>query len=107
MVTRQLNSAVWRAVADPTRRAILDLLDQSELPAGEIAVRFRVSRPAVSRHLRVLRRARLVRERRAGRERWYRVEPGPLRAMDEWLAHYRAFWSSTLIALKRHAESKT
>ena len=107
MVTRQADTAVWRAIADPTRRAILHLLESSELPAGEIAEHFRVSRPAISRHLRVLRRAHLVYERRDGRERRYRLDAEPLRAVDAWLEHYRPFWRSTLRALKRYAESRS
>jgi DNA-binding transcriptional ArsR family regulator len=98
-------TAVFRAVADPTRRAILDLLLDGERTVGEIAERFAVSRPAVSKHLRVLRTARLVRARREGRRRLCALDPEPLRAIDVWLEDYRGEWQSRLARLKRHVES--
>jgi DNA-binding transcriptional ArsR family regulator len=98
---------VFSAIADPTRRAILDALRQSERSAGDIAALFSVSRPAISKHLRVLRTAGLVRERRDARSRVYSLEPAPLRQVDLWLEHYRLFWASRLGALKRVAESHT
>jgi DNA-binding transcriptional ArsR family regulator len=96
---------VFRALADPTRRAILARLRRGEITAGTIASRFDMSRPAVSRHIRVLRRARLVRERREGRHRLYTLCPEPLRTIDEWLSGYRSFWRIRLAELKRHVES--
>lgn len=96
--------AAFGALADPTRRAVLDLLRRGSLPAGRIAQAFPVSRPAVSRHLRLLRRARLVRERREGRHRVYELNPGPLRAVDTWLNEYRSFWQSSLTSLKAFVE---
>jgi DNA-binding transcriptional ArsR family regulator len=98
--------AAFSALADPTRRAVLDLLRQGKLPAGRIATAFPVSRPAISKHLRVLRRARLVEERREGRQRIYRLNPGPLRAVDKWLSHYRAFWTASLTGLKDFVEAE-
>lgn len=98
--------AAFAAVADPTRRAVLDLLRGGNLPAGRIAQAFPVSRPAISKHLRLLRRARLVRERREGRRRIYELTPGPLKAVDSWLSHYRAFWQSSLADLKEFVESE-
>lgn len=100
-------SSPYRAVSDPTRRRILDLLrDGGPLRAGDIARRCpRISRPAVSKHLRILRRAQLVREAQDGREWWYHLNPGPLREMYEgWLQHYATFWSQRLHALKRVTE---
>lgn len=97
--------AAFSALADPTRRAVLDLLRQGSLPAGQIARAFPVSRPAVSKHLRLLRRARLVRERREGRQRFYQLNPGPLQAVDHWLSQYRSFWQSSLANLKAHVEA--
>lgn len=97
----------YRAVSDPTRRRILDLLrDAGPVRAGDIAARFsQISRPAVSRHLRILRRARLVREFASGRERWYRLNPEPLREMYEgWLRYYEAYWTERLQTLKRIVE---
>jgi DNA-binding transcriptional ArsR family regulator len=98
--------AVFGALADPTRRAVLDLLRRGSLPAGRIAQAFPVSRPAVSKHLRLLRRARLVEERRHGRLRVYRLNPGPLRAVAAWLNHYRAFWQANLASLKTFVETE-
>jgi len=99
------SEAVFSALADPTRRAVLDLLRREALPAGGIARRFPVSRPAISKHLRVLRRARLVQERRAGRHRYYRLNPVPLQAVDSWISRYRAFWQSNLANLKAFVET--
>ena len=94
MVTRSLarSSHVFGAIADPIRRGILDVLRAGERSAGDIADRFPVSRPAVSRHLRVLRRAGLVRERRYLRARLYSVDGRALAQVDEWLQPYRLFW---------------
>lgn len=97
--------AVFRALADPTRRAVLDLLRRGSLPAGQIARAFTVSRPAVSKHLRLLRRAHLVKERREGRRRVYQLNPGPLRGVDDWLGEYRNFWRASLIHLKAFVEA--
>src|SRR3954453_3925549 len=90
----------FQALADPTRRAVLDLLRQGRQPAGHIARAFPVSRPAISKHLRLLRRAHLVEEHREGRHRLYRLNPEPLKAVDHWLESYRAFWSTSLANLK-------
>ena len=97
--------AVFRALSDPTRRAVLDLLRRGHQPAGQIARAFPVSRPAISKHLRLLRRARLVREHRIGRHRFYRLDPQPLRSIDHWLDHYRSFWSTKLANLKAFLEA--
>jgi DNA-binding transcriptional ArsR family regulator len=90
------------AIADPIRRRVLELVRDRELPAGELAAQFEVSRPAVSRHLRVLREAGLVRERRSGRLRLYRADPEPLDELRDWLNRY---WDARLEALKGLAES--
>lgn len=89
----------FAAVADPTRRAILDLLAHEELDAGAIADRFPVSRPAISRHLRVLREADLVEARADAQRRVYRLRGERLAEVDDWLARYRKFWSNRLGAL--------
>jgi DNA-binding transcriptional ArsR family regulator len=96
----------FTAVADPTRRAILDQLRQGAAPVGEIASGFKMSRPAVSKHLRVLREARLVTERRDGRNRVYELTPGPLLECAHWLEGYRQFWQVNLLNLKRHVEGR-
>ncbi len=87
------------ALADPTRRALVDLLARGEVAAGELAGRFPVSRPAISRHLRVLREAGLVRSRVEGRRRLYALDPRPLRELDDWLEPYRDLWAQRLDAL--------
>jgi DNA-binding transcriptional ArsR family regulator len=89
------------AISDPIRRRVLELVRDRELPAGELAAEFDVSRPAVSRHLRVLRDAGLVHERRQGRLRLYRADPAALAELREWIDGY---WSGRLEALKRIAE---
>ena len=94
------------ALADPTRRAVLDLLRAGIRPAGEIARAFPVSRPAISKHLRILRRAHLVVEQREGRHRMYRLNPEPLKAVDSWLDQYRSFWSANLESLKSFVEAE-
>jgi DNA-binding transcriptional ArsR family regulator len=87
------------ALADPTRRRIVELLVDGEQTAGEIASHFPTSRPAVSRHLRVLREHGLVDARSDGRRRLYTLTPEPLAELDDWLARYRAFWTNRLDAL--------
>lgn len=98
--------AAFQALADPTRRAVLDLLRGGSQPAGQIAQAFPVSRPAISKHLRLLRRAHLVREHREGRHRVYQLNPEPLRAVDSWIEHYRNFWTANLNSLKSFVEAE-
>jgi DNA-binding transcriptional ArsR family regulator len=97
---------VFRAIADPTRRAILDRLRAGAAPVKALAADFSQSRPAISKHLRVLRDSRLVREQRVGRERLYELDPVPLQAVAGWIEGYRAFWQVSLNRLKRHLERK-
>lgn len=106
MAVRSRPAAVFAAVADPIRRAILDSLRNGQRPAGRIAADFAVSRPAVSKHLRVLARARLVRVVRQGRNRLYELDPAPLSEIDAWLARYRTFWAAKLISIKRVVEDE-
>jgi DNA-binding transcriptional ArsR family regulator len=97
----------YKAIADATRRQILDLLRGRPLTAGAIAGRFRrLSRPAVSKHLAILRRARLVTARRRGREHVYHLNPRPLREVSDWLERYEAFWDEQLQAFKDYVESE-
>ena len=98
--------AAFQALADPTRRAVLDLLRRGSQPAGQIANAFPVSRPAISKHLRLLRRAHLVREHREGRNRVYQLNPEPLKAVDTWLNEYRVFWTASLNNLKAFVEAE-
>jgi DNA-binding transcriptional ArsR family regulator len=87
------------ALSDPIRREVLALLAAGEMAAGDLAARFPVSRPAVSRHLRVLREAGLVRARTEGKRRLYALDPRPLRELDDWLEPYRELWAQRLDAL--------
>jgi DNA-binding transcriptional ArsR family regulator len=98
--------ATFQALADPTRRAVLDLLRRGSQPAGQIAEVFPVSRPAISKHLRLLRRAHLVSEHREGRNRVYQLNPEPLRAVDSWIEQYRSFWTNSLSNLKAFVEAE-
>ena len=95
---------VFHAVADPTRRAILDRLRTGGVAVAELAAGFDMTRPAVSKHLRVLREARLVREDRDGRQRIYRLAPGPLRDVGQWVESYRSLWPANRVSIKRHIE---
>jgi DNA-binding transcriptional ArsR family regulator len=91
--------SAFEALADRTRRTIVELLAEGEQSAGELAAVFETSRPAISRHLRVLREHGLVSAREEGRRRVYALEPAPLAELDEWLSHYRSFWTNRLDAL--------
>jgi DNA-binding transcriptional ArsR family regulator len=104
--TRRNSEATFQALADPTRRAVLDLLRRGNQPAGQIASAFPVSRPAISKQLRLLRRAHLVSEHREGRNRVYQLTPEPLRAVDSWLEQYRMFWAASLNNLKAFVEAE-
>jgi DNA-binding transcriptional ArsR family regulator len=97
--------ALFDALADGTRREILDLLAHGEHSAGDLADRFPVSRPAISRHLKVLRDAGLVQQRKEAQWRVYRLNPEALREIDRWLDAYRVFWAARLQNLKRFVES--
>src|SRR3712207_1994930 len=87
------------ALADHVRRELVALLAHGEVAAGDLADRFPVSRPAVSRHLRVLREAGLVTSRAEGKRRLYALDPRPLREIDDWLEPYRDLWARRLDAL--------
>lgn len=92
------------ALADPTRRRIVELLADGELAAGAIAAHFDVTRPAVSQHLRVLREHGMVRVRRDGQRWLYSLDPEPLVELDAWLDRYRSFWAQRLDALETQIE---
>ena len=94
------------ALGDATRRAIVDRLRRGPVSVGKLAEEFPVSRPAISKHLRILHDAQLVTEVREGRNRIYRLNPEPLRNLDRWLDQYRRFWTVNLLNLKKHVESK-
>lgn len=94
----------FAALAAPTRREILDLLRDGERPVGELVDRLRLSQPAVSKHLRVLREAGLVDVRPEAQRRLYRLRLEPLAEIDEWLAPYRELWTRSLDKLEQHLE---
>lgn len=106
MVTHQgrQHDKVFRAIADPTRREILRLLRNRKQTVGEIAANFSMSRPAISKHLRLLRSAGLVASRREGTASHCSLNAKPLRAVDDWLRDYETFWAETLHDLKSYVE---
>jgi len=95
-----------QVLAEPRRQAILDLLRDGELPVGELVERLRMSQPAVSKHLRVLRDAGLVEVRADAQRRLYRIRPEPLAELDDWLATYRKLWTKSLDRLEDHLDRR-
>ena len=98
------SETVFRAIADPTRRQILGLLRSRAYTVNEIAGNFRTSRPAISKHLRVLRSAGLVATKKEGTARICQLNAAPLRAVDHWLRDYQELWRASLSSLKRYVE---
>ncbi|TIS07523.1 MAG: winged helix-turn-helix transcriptional regulator [Mesorhizobium sp.] len=99
-----IEAEIFRALADPTRRAVYERLAAGELTVSELRAGVSVSQPAVSQHLAVLRGAGLVIERRAGRNAYYRAEPQGLDPLLGWIERYRAFWPERIERLKRVLE---
>lgn len=97
---------VFQAIADPTRRRLLALLDDQEKSVSTLSGHFAMSRTAVSKHLRVLRDAGLVKERKVGRETRYRLNPTPLVEVKDWLSYFERFWANKMGDLKAFVESK-
>jgi DNA-binding transcriptional ArsR family regulator len=96
---------VFQAIADPTRRSLMSLLIDQELPVTVISGHYPISRTAVSKHLRVLAEAGLLKERKVGRETRYQMDLEPLRELKKWLSYYELFWDNKLSALKLLVES--
>lgn len=96
---------VFKALADPSRRKMLRLLAERDLPLKRIEERFEMSRPSVIKHLRVLRACRLVRVRRCGRKSIHSLNPAPLRVVRDWVAEFEMFWDKHLLRLKRQVEA--
>src|SRR4051812_26599292 len=94
------------ALAEPTRRRIADALRLRECSVSDLVSALGMSQPAVSKHLRVLREAGVVAVRIRAQQRIYRLEPGPFRELDAWLAPYRRMWTHHLDALERHLDDK-
>jgi DNA-binding transcriptional ArsR family regulator len=109
MVTNQntQRNQVFRAIADPTRREILNLLRNQSHSVGDLAANFRTSRPAISKHLRLLRVAGLVWTEEKGAARICHLRAKPLRQVDDWLQDYRAFWQANLRSLKHYVEEES
>jgi DNA-binding transcriptional ArsR family regulator len=103
-IKRSRDDAVFRAIADPTRREILRLLRNERLTVGEIAANFRTSRPAISKHLRLLRAARLVISHKDGTASICGLNPKPLKTVNNWLRDYQVLWGQSLRNLKRYVE---
>ncbi|MFB4197682.1 ArsR/SmtB family transcription factor [Streptomyces carpaticus] len=101
-----MTDEVFEALADPIRRRVLELVAAGERTAGELAAEFDVSRPAVSRHLRVLTEAGLVTWRSDAQRRLYRLEPGPLADAGRWIERTRDHWAARLDALERHLDQE-
>jgi len=98
---------VFAALADPTRRQVLDLLTRRERAAGELGRAFpQISQPGISRHLRVLREAGLVRVRQERRHRYYSLRSDRLAEVDAWISKYRGYWESELDALEAHLDGR-
>jgi DNA-binding transcriptional ArsR family regulator len=99
-------STTFDVIAEPTRREILDLLRERPRPVNELVDLLGISQPGVSKHLRVLRQANLVRVRADAQRRWYEVDPRPLTEIELWLAPYRDLWAARLDALEQHLDGK-
>src|SRR6266511_1952992 len=95
---------IFQALADPSRRAILESLVRGEAPVKDLTARFDISQPAVSQHLAALKSAGLVNGRREGRCVYYHVEPRGMKPLIDWIAHYRAFWPARVDRLERLLE---
>lgn len=96
--------SVLDAIAEPTRRQILDVVREAECSVGELVERVGMHQPGVSRHLKVLRDAGLVEVRKDAQRRMYRLRAEPLRELDAWLEPYRAHWAGRLDALEQHLQ---
>jgi DNA-binding transcriptional ArsR family regulator len=96
----------FEVLAEPSRRRILDLLRDDERSVGDLVDRLPLTQPGVSRHLRVLRDAGLVKVRQDAQRRLYAVDPEPLAEIDAWLAPYRSLWTGRLDALEAHLDTK-
>lgn len=106
MTASSARSDVFQAIADPTRRQLLKLLSEQEMPISELSRHFPISRTAVSKHLRILADAKLVSGQKKGRERLYKLQPEPLLELKEWLSFYEQYWENKLSMLKHYVEEK-
>ena len=95
-----MKNDVFTAIADPNRRKILELLAISAMTVNAIAGHFPISRPAISKHLKILSQKGLVSEQKSGRQRFYHLQPEPLKVVYDWAAHYEKFWNKKLRKLR-------
>jgi DNA-binding transcriptional ArsR family regulator len=95
---------IFQALADPSRRAVLESLSHGELAVKDLTARFQISQPAVSQHLAALKAAGLVAGRREGRCVYYRIRPRGIKPLVDWIAHYRVFWTEHVARLERLLE---
>ncbi|PTL82166.1 helix-turn-helix transcriptional regulator [Vitiosangium sp. GDMCC 1.1324] len=101
-----MQTDVFKAISDPNRRQLLALLAEGDRSVTELMAPFRISQPAISQHLKVLREAGLVSERRVGRHRHYRLNPAPLREVFDWVAHFEQFWLEKLRGLEQYLDEE-
>lgn len=96
---------VFKAIADPTRRAIIELLALENLNLNDVVAHFEMSRPAVAKHINILSKSGLVKVETRGRERIHRLQPGALKNVTDWLNYYSQFWDEKLSDLKTAVEA--
>jgi DNA-binding transcriptional ArsR family regulator len=101
-----VTDAIWSALADPHRRAVLDVLRERSRAVNELVEELGFTQPTTSKHLRVLRTAGLVQVRREAQRRIYTIDPAPIAELDAWLAPYRRLWNARLDALGRHLDNE-
>ena len=106
MVEKELTS-IFTALADPTRRAIIEMLAQGEATAGELAEPFGISKPAISKHLKVLENANLIDRKKDAQWHRFQLKSDSLKAASDWIARYRLFWEDRLDALSEYLEQNT
>ena len=106
MVEHEEENEVFRALADPTRRALLAMLSEEAQPVSALTARFAMTQPAISQHLKVLKEAGLVSKRRDGRNQFYALDPEPLRHVADWLDQHVDFWATRFDNLGRHLREK-
>jgi DNA-binding transcriptional ArsR family regulator len=97
---------IFYSLSDPQRRMILQMLSENEMTVNSISAKFRISRPAISKHLRILQSSKLVKPRKTGRYRYYRLNPDPLNEVHKWLKYFDKFWDEKLNSLKNFMENK-
>ncbi|ACV77411.1 ArsR/SmtB family transcription factor [Nakamurella multipartita] len=102
-----VSETTWAALADPHRRAVLDLLSTGEHAVNDVVERLQLTQPQASKHLRVLREANLVQVRKDAQRRLYRLDPRPMAEIDAWLAPYRRRWNHSLDRLEDHLEESS